>query len=31
MSAATYTFNAVDTFETWRRSYLANLMRAVSA
>jgi methylenetetrahydrofolate reductase (NADPH) len=26
-----YTFNAVDTFEAWRRSYLANLLRAVPA
>lgn len=26
-----YTFNAVDTFETWRRSYLAKLLRAVPA
>jgi methylenetetrahydrofolate reductase (NADPH) len=26
-----YTFNAVDTFESWRRSYLANLLRAVTA
>jgi methylenetetrahydrofolate reductase (NADPH) len=26
-----YTFNAVDTFEAWRRSYLANLMRPVTA
>jgi len=26
-----YTFNAVDTFEAWRRSYLANLLRAVTA
>jgi methylenetetrahydrofolate reductase (NADH) len=26
-----YTFNAVDTLETWRRSYLANLLRAVPA
>ena len=25
-----YTFNAVDTFETWRRSYLANQLRAVT-
>ena len=26
-----YTFNAVDTFEAWRRSYLAKLSRAVPA
>ena len=26
-----YTFNAVDTFEAWRRSYLAKLLRAVPA
>jgi methylenetetrahydrofolate reductase (NADPH) len=26
-----YTFNAVDTFEAWRRSYLAKLLRAVAA
>ncbi len=26
-----YTFNAVDTFEAWRRPYLANLLRAVPA
>jgi methylenetetrahydrofolate reductase (NADH) len=26
-----YTFNAVDTFEAWRRSYLANLLRPVTA
>jgi methylenetetrahydrofolate reductase (NADPH) len=26
-----YTFNAVDTFEAWRRAYLANLLRAVPA
>lgn len=26
-----YTFNAVDTFETWRRAYLAKLLRAVAA
>jgi hypothetical protein len=26
-----YTFNAVDTFEAWRRAYLANLLRAVTA
>jgi len=26
-----YTFNAVDTLETWRRSYLAKLRRAVAA
>ena len=26
-----YTFNAVDTFEIWRRSYLATLLRAVPA
>jgi methylenetetrahydrofolate reductase (NADPH) len=26
-----YTFNAVDTFESWRRNYLANLLRAVPA
>jgi methylenetetrahydrofolate reductase (NADPH) len=26
-----YTFNAVDTFENWRRSYVANLLRAVPA
>ncbi len=26
-----YTFNAVDTLETWRRSYLAKLYRAVTA
>ena len=26
-----YTFNAVDTFETWRRAYLANLLRVVPA
>jgi methylenetetrahydrofolate reductase (NADPH) len=26
-----YTFNAVDTFEDWRRSYLAKLLRAVPA
>lgn len=26
-----YTFNAVDGFESWRRSYLANLLRTVAA
>lgn len=26
-----YTFNAVDGFENWRRSYLANLLRTVAA
>jgi methylenetetrahydrofolate reductase (NADPH) len=26
-----YTFNAVDTFEAWRRAYLGNLMRPVTA
>ena len=26
-----YTFNAVDTFEAWRRSYLAKLLRAAAA
>jgi len=26
-----YTFNAVDTFEAWRKVYLANLLRAVPA
>jgi hypothetical protein len=26
-----YTFNAVETFEAWRRSYLANLLRSVPA
>ena len=26
-----YTFNAVDTFEAWRRAYLAKLLRAVPA
>jgi hypothetical protein len=26
-----YTFNAVDTFEAWRRSYLAKLLRPVPA
>jgi methylenetetrahydrofolate reductase (NADPH) len=26
-----YTFNAVDTFEAWRRSYLAKLLRPVAA
>jgi methylenetetrahydrofolate reductase (NADPH) len=26
-----YTFNAVDSFESWRRNYLANLLRAVPA
>jgi methylenetetrahydrofolate reductase (NADPH) len=25
-----YTFNAVDTFEAWRRAYLANLLRTVA-
>jgi methylenetetrahydrofolate reductase (NADH) len=25
-----YTFNAVDTFEAWRRSYLAKLLRAIT-
>jgi methylenetetrahydrofolate reductase (NADPH) len=26
-----YTFNAVDTFEEWRRAHLASLLRAIPA